>query len=71
MTIGKDIYAICIDFKTAFDVVDRNMLMYKIVNPDVNGKVYFAIKQIDNVTKSSVRVNGDLRDWFVVGNGVS
>ncbi len=51
-------------------MVDRNLLLYKIINWGVNGKLYFAIKQIYNVTKASVRINGELTDWFVIGNGV-
>ncbi len=46
------------------------MLLYKIINCGVNGKLYFAIKQIYDVKKASVRVNGELTDWFVIGNGV-
>ncbi len=49
-------------------MVDINLLLYKIINCGGNGKLYFAIKQI-YVTKASVRVNGELMGWFVIGNG--
>ncbi len=70
--VKVETYASFIDFKTAFDVVDINMLLYNIINCGVNGKLYFAIKQIYNVTKASVRVNGELiiTGWFIIGNGV-
>ncbi len=43
----------------------------RFINCGVNSKLYFAIKQIiHNVTKAIVRVNGELTNWFVIGNGV-
>ncbi len=69
MCEGK-LYTSSIDFRIAFDVVDRNMLLYMIINCGVDGKLYFAIMQIYNMTKTSVRVNGELTDWLVIENGV-
>lgn len=66
----KSIYAAFIDFKTAFDVVDRHMLLYKIIDAGVDGKLYFAIKEIYKLTEASVRINGEFTNWFTVNNGV-
>ena len=41
---NKSIYAAFIDFKTAFDVVNRNVLLYKIFETGVNGKNVFYVK---------------------------
>ncbi len=40
----KSIYAAFIDFKNAFATMNRDMLLYKILENGIQDKVYYAIK---------------------------
>ena len=42
--LGLSTYLCFIDFKKAFDSVDRNLLLFKLTEIGVNGKFYNAIK---------------------------
>ena len=59
-----------IDFKKAFDLVDREFLLYKLRQIGVNGNFYHAIKSLYSNTRSCVQVNDKLTDWFDVKTGV-
>ncbi len=49
LSSNKPIYTAFIDFKTAFDVVNRNFLLYKIIETGVNGKnVFYVINYIQS-----------------------
>ena len=41
----KPVYCTFIDLENAFDLVDRDLLLYALLNFKIDGKVYFAIKQ--------------------------
>ncbi len=66
---GKCIYASVIYFKAAFDVVDRNMMLYKIINLGVNVNYILQIKQIYNATKARVQAYGLVCNWKRVRPG--
>ncbi len=66
----KRIYAAFIDFNTVFDIVNRGMLLYKILENGIHGKVYYVIKEICRMIEASVRVNKSHSDWFVIQQGV-
>ena len=59
-----------IDFQKAFDLVDRDFLLYKLSEIGVTGNVYRAIKAMYTGPVSCVNVNGRLTGWFGVGSGV-
>jgi hypothetical protein len=59
-----------IDLQKAFDCVDRDFLLHKVLNMGIDGKVYFAIKSLYSTTESSVRINGYTSDWFKTLFGV-
>ena len=62
-----------IDLKKAFDFVDRNMLLYKFLQSNINGKMYDSIKNIYAHTTSCirlVRINDKLTEWFDCRFGV-
>ena len=46
------------------------VLLYKIIDGRIDGKLYFAIKHIYQMTESSVQVNVELTDWFIINRGV-
>ena len=63
-------YVCFVDFRKAFDSVNRKSLWYKVSKAGVNGRMLSAIKSLYNDVSYSVKVNGHLTDWFKVNNGV-
>ena len=55
-----------IDFKKAFDLVDRNLLWKRLNETGVKGKMLNALKSLYTSVVSCVRVNGFTTDWFNV-----
>ena len=56
----KTVFAAFIDLQKAFDFVDRDMLLYKLLLNGVDGKIYFALKSICAGSESCVRINNML-----------
>ncbi len=67
---NKEIFCTFIDFKKAFDSIDRELLLYKLLLNNVNGKIYNSIKGLYYNTEACVRINNVLTDWFLTGSGV-
>ena len=69
----KSTYISSIDFEKAFDWIDRDMLMYKLISYNVDGKFYKAIRAMYNNTRAIVKVNQMFSSWldtrFGVGQG--
>ena len=61
-----------IDLKKAFDCVNREMLLYKLLDKGIEGKMYFIIKSLYNAEKTmaSIKINDLLTDWFYTTQGV-
>ena len=70
MDQNKHTFVAFIDFAKAFDWVDRELLLYKLLRSSVDGPFYFAIKSMYTKTRSSVKVNDDLSNWFETECGV-
>ena len=60
----KSTYISFIDFEKAFDWIDRDMLMYKLISYNVDGKFYKAIRAMYNNTRAIVKVNQMFSSWF-------
>ena len=60
----KSVYATFVDLEKAFDRVIRNLLFYKLLRNNSNGKIYKAIKFLYTNTLSCVTVNGLCTQWF-------
>jgi len=68
---GKDTFAAFIDFKKAFDFVNRDLLMYRLLLCGVRGKLYHSINSMYAHTFCSVRLNNSwITDWFQTSSGV-
>ena len=64
-------YCAFIDMKKAFDWVNRDLLMYKLLTQfGLQGKLYKAIKSIYSSSSACVRVNNSCSDWFDITAGV-
>lgn len=59
-----------VDFKKAYDTVNRNILWKKLCNLGINGKMLKAIKSLYASVSSCVRINGLKTDWFDVKTGL-
>ena len=67
---GKDTYLAFIDFKKAFDSVDRNLLFFKLASIGINGKMYSAITSLYANPMSRVILNEYGTDYFGCPVGV-
>ena len=64
-------FAAFVDFKKAFDFVDRRLLLYKLYkNFGIDGKMYNTLKCLNAHSISCVRINDMTTNWFGVNSGV-
>ena len=54
----------------AFDSVNRNLLFYKLLRYNIEGKIYVAIKALYTKTSACINLNGHLSHWFETFIGV-
>ena len=59
-----------IDLKKAFDCVDRQLLLFKLLKAGIGGKMYQNLKNIYSHCETAVNINGFLTDFFVSKFGV-
>ena len=67
---NPNVIASFIDLKKAFDFVDRDMLLYKLLLYNIDGKIYNSIKSLYVQTTASIRLNNKMSDWFLCNSGV-
>ena len=68
--LGKDTFLTFIDYKKAFDSVDRNLLLYKLAKIGINGRMYFAISSLYSNPRSRVILNEYETEYFDCPIGV-
>ena len=66
----QDVFAAFVDFRKAFDLINKQLLLTKLIQYDITGKMYFAIKSMLMTNKSCVKVNNLFTEYFYVENGV-
>lgn len=59
-----------IDFKKAYDSIDRSLLFNKLNDLGLSTKFLFALKAIYSNVECCVRLNGNTTDWFNVNTGL-
>ena len=69
-SLGLSTYLAFVDYKKAFDSVDRSMLLYKLAQIGVNGKFYSAIAAMYLNPQSRVILNDHETDYFDCPIGV-
>ena len=67
---GKRLYCAFIDYKKAFDFVDRSSLWQKLISCGVNGKIMTVIYNLYANAKSCVKVDSKISDYFTCNVGV-
>ena len=64
------VYCAFVDYRKAFDFIDRSSLWLKLVENDVNGRVLNVIKSMYEHAKSCIRSDDKLSEFFSCGQGV-
>ena len=57
-------YTAFVDFKKAYDTINRNVLWNKLCDVGVNGKMFNAIKSLYCCVSSCIIIIGMKTDWF-------
>ena len=68
--IGKETFLAFIDYKKAFDSVERNCLFYKLAKMGIKGRMYQAISSLYSNPKSRVVLGDYMTDYFDCPIGV-
>ena len=63
-------YVAFIDFKNAYDSINRALSFNKLENLGISLKFMFALKGLYSNIECSVRLNGNMTDWFNVDSGL-
>ncbi len=66
---SKDTFVAFVDFTKCFDLIDRDILFYKLTEYGIDGKMYQTLKRMYSNTMSCVNINNTLTDWFYTMNG--
>lgn len=61
---GKKVYSLFVDFKSAFDLVRHDLLIYSLRQLGIGGKIVNAYKRIYANPCCAVNVNGNLTPFF-------
>ena len=69
-SLGLDTFLAFIDYKKAFDSVDRNLLLYKLTEMGISGNFYDAISAMFRNPKSRVILNEYSTEYFDCSIGV-
>ena len=67
---SKKLFALFVDYKTAFDRISRSILWLKLVNNGINGKHFRIIYDLYKEAKSCIEYNGKLSPFFPCNIGV-
>ena len=67
---GRKLYVAFVDFKQAFDRVNREKLWSVLQKAGIKGKLFHSLTQIYKQVKAQVRSNGGLSDSFSCMNGL-
>ena len=69
-TLGKETFLCFVDYKKAFDSVERNLLMFKLSNIGITGHMYNAISSLYYNPKSRIILQNHNTDYFDCPIGV-
>ena len=68
---GENTFVAFVDMEKAFDWVDRDLLYYKLLSYNVDGKFYNVVKSLYRKPVAALRLNQNvLSDWFCTSSGV-
>ena len=58
------------DYSAAFDLVDRDLLLFALLNAGVDRHMIKVIREMYKNTSGAVRVNNSITQWFMTRAGV-
>ena len=67
---GLSTFVAFIDMEKAFDCIIRDMLLYKLLQYDIVGRMYFAIKSLYFGTMAAIQLTCGQTSWFNTAFGV-
>ncbi len=67
---SKNMFACFVDFKKAFEWINRDLLEYKLICAVIDGKFYNAIKTLYKAPVSCLQLNNFRTGWFPAPYGV-
>lgn len=67
---GEDTFVCFVDFKKAFDWINRDLMNYKLLNAGVRGKFYNALKALYKAPVACLQINDLKTGWFPTPFGV-
>ena len=68
--VNQETLLVFIDFMKAFDCIEHDFLMHKLINLGITGDIYSAIRSFYHSLMSCVRVGGHYTDWFPITSGI-
>jgi hypothetical protein len=69
--LRKPLYVAFVDFRRAFDTVNRNMMFYKLMKKKIDGKLIRLLHDMYSKTKSKICINGYLSEFLYDTLGVN
>ena len=68
---SKSVFCAFVDMEKCFDRIDRNLLLYKLLEFNIDGKLYWCIKSFYENNLSCIRLSPSITtEWFDVTCGV-
>jgi hypothetical protein len=61
---GNKLYVAFVDFKKAFNMVNRDILFMKLIKSGLHGKVVKVLRSMYKQTKARAKINGVLYNWI-------
>ena len=68
--LKKSTFCAFIDFRKAYDLINREKLWDKLADLGIRGKMFLAIKSLYSSVSVSVRVNAFNTEWFDIKCGL-
>ena len=65
----KNVYAIFVDFRKAFDSVCRQALFYKLAQINITGKFYYVLRDMYSNSYAHIKMAGHLSNKFSISKG--
>ena len=66
----ESLFCAFIDMEKAFDWISRPLLFYRLLQYNIDGRMYKALKSLYTHTQSCIQLNDMFTDWFSVSSGV-
>ena len=63
-SVHKRVYCAFIDYRKAFDSINRPLLWQKLLSYDINGKLFNVVKNMYDKAKSCIKIENLYSDYF-------